>query len=110
MIVIAGTVRVPPENIDKARPNIEAMVTASRAETGCTSYSYAQDLLDPGVVHVIEVWESDAALKAHFEMPHMAAWRAVWPSLEIGDRNLTRHTVLAPTPSPGARHDRVCRF
>jgi len=42
MIVIAGTVRVPPENIDKARPHMEAMVTASRAETGCTSYSYAK--------------------------------------------------------------------
>jgi quinol monooxygenase YgiN len=49
--VIVGTVRVPRENIDKARPHMEAMVTASRAEAGCTSYSYAQDML----VHVIEV-------------------------------------------------------
>jgi quinol monooxygenase YgiN len=49
--VFVGTVRVPRENIDKARPHMEAMVTASRAEAGCTSYSYAQDML----VHVIEV-------------------------------------------------------
>lgn len=98
MIVIAGTVRVPPGKIEAARPHMEAMVTASRAEDGCTAYSYAQDVLDPGVVHVIEVWESDAALKAHSETPHMAAWRAAWPTLGIGDRNLTRYTVTDAAP------------
>ena len=98
MIVIAGTVRVRSENIDKARPHMEATVTVSRAEAGCTSYSYAQDMLDPGIVHVSEVGESDAALKAHFEMPHMAPWHAVWPSLKINDRNLTRYTASGATP------------
>jgi hypothetical protein len=28
----------------------------------------------------------------------MAAWREVWPFLEIGDRNLTRHTVSDAKP------------
>ena len=34
MIVIAGTVRVSPEKIDGARPHMEKMLNASRAEAG----------------------------------------------------------------------------
>ncbi|NQV80499.1 MAG: antibiotic biosynthesis monooxygenase [Alphaproteobacteria bacterium] len=98
MIVIAGTVRVPPEKIDGARPHMEKMLNASRAEAGCISYSYAQDVLDPGLIHIAEVWENDAALKMHFDMPHMKEWRAAWPSIGISDRNLTRYVVTDSTP------------
>jgi hypothetical protein len=28
----------------------------------------------------------------------MAAWRAAWPTLGIGERNLTRYTVSDATP------------
>ncbi len=98
MIVIAGTVRVSPEKIDGARPHMEKMLNASRAEAGCISYSYAQDVLDPGLIHVAEVWESDDALKLHFESSHMKEWRAAWPSIGISDRNLTRYAVTDATP------------
>jgi quinol monooxygenase YgiN len=90
VIVIVGTVRVPPDKIDAARPHMRAMLEASRAEDGCLTYNYAQDVLDPGLIHVSEVWESEAALKAHFTTPHMAAWRKAWPDLGIGERNLTK--------------------
>ena len=43
-ILIAGTVRVPPENIEAFRPHMEAMLAASRAEDGCLTYSYAFDV------------------------------------------------------------------
>lgn len=98
MIVIAGTVRVPPDKVEAALPHMEAMLTASRAEAGCVAYNYAQDVLDPGLIHVFEEWTDEDALKAHFETPHMADWRAVWPTLGVGDRNLTRYVVSDRTP------------
>src|SRR6185436_18163998 len=47
-IIIAGTVRVPPENIPLFRPHMQTMLSASRAEDGCITYSYAVDVADPG--------------------------------------------------------------
>lgn len=88
MIVIEGTVRVPPERVEAARPAMETMIRASRAEPGCIDYAYSVDLLDPGLVRVTERWESREALKAHFATPHMAAWREEIASLGITDRSL----------------------
>ena len=88
MILVLGTVRMPPENIDKARPVMEAMVMASRAEDGCIDYGYAADVLEPGLMRVTEMWRDRQALQAHFKMPHLAAWRAEWPALGIGERRL----------------------
>tara|TARA_R110002051_G_scaffold73594_3_gene133761 strand:+ start:15677 stop:15973 length:297 start_codon:yes stop_codon:yes gene_type:complete len=88
MIVIEGTVRVPPERVEAARPAMETMIRASRAEPGCIDYAYSVDLLDPGLVRVTERWESREALKAHFAAPHMAAWREEIASLGITDRSL----------------------
>ena len=73
MIIIIGTVRLPPENIALARPAMEAMVVASRTEDGCLDYAYSEDLLVPGLVRVTEVWRDREALKAHFQTAHMAA-------------------------------------
>ena len=88
MIVIEGTVRLDPDRMDEARPEMEAMVRASRAEAGCIDYAYAIDLLDPGLVRVSERWESRDALAAHFKTAHMATWRAFFPELAITDRSL----------------------
>ncbi len=88
MIVIEGTVRVPPENLAAARPVMEQMIGASRAEPGCIEYAYSIDVLDPGLVRIIERWESREALAQHFKAAHMDTWRSFFPQLGITDRSL----------------------
>nr|WP_321512542.1 putative quinol monooxygenase [uncultured Hyphomonas sp.] len=88
MIIIEGTVRVPADRIEAARPAMETMIRASRAEAGCLDYAYSLDVLDPGLVRVTERWESRAALQAHFAAPHMAVWREALAGLGITDRSL----------------------
>ena len=88
MIQIVGTVRIPAGSIDAARPAMERMLTASRNEPGCLRYSYAIDVLDEGLVHVVEAWADRDALAAHFQTPHMAEWRAEFAALGISDRDL----------------------
>lgn len=97
-LIVAGTVRVPAENVERFRPHMTAMMTASRAEDGCIAYGYGEDVAEPGLIHVFEVWRDEAALKAHFETPHMAQWRSHWPSFGVSDRRLSAYEVAAERP------------
>ena len=97
-LIVAGTVRVPPENLDGLRPHMVAMMTATRGEDGCIAYGYAEDVAEPGLIHVFEVWRDQAALDAHFRAPHMAAWRAAWPSFGVSDRRLFAYEVASERP------------
>ncbi|MDR0259858.1 MAG: antibiotic biosynthesis monooxygenase [Comamonas sp.] len=93
MLLIVGTVRLPPENLERAKPVMRAMVQASRAEAGCLEYGYAEDLFVPGLIHVKERWTDQAALDAHFASAHIQAWRGSWTELGIGERNLMVYEV-----------------
>ena len=74
MIQIVGTVRIPAGSIDAARPAMERMLTASRNEPGCLRYSYAIDVLDEGLVHVVEAWADRDALAAKLDQQRTGAW------------------------------------
>ena len=95
MLIVAGTVRAPPQNLDGLRPHMEAMMAASRAEDGCFAYGYAEDVAEPGLIHVFERWRDQSALDAHFKTPHMATWRAAWPSFGVSDRRLFAYEVAS---------------
>jgi quinol monooxygenase YgiN len=96
MLLIVGTVRLPPENLERAKPVMRAMVEASRAEAGCLEYVYAEDLFVPGLIHVKERWTNQAALDAHFASAHIQAWRESWEGLGIGGRDLKVYEVGEP--------------
>lgn len=94
-LIIAGTVRVPQENLSLFKPHMLAMLHASRAEDGCMQYSYSVDVAEPGLVRVFEVWRDQAALDAHFQTSHMAAWRAAWPAFGVSDRKLMAYETAS---------------
>jgi quinol monooxygenase YgiN len=98
MILIAGTVRFPPESMAEARPAMERMITATRAEDGCLQYAFAEDVLDPGLIHISELWRDRAALDAHGKAPHMAEWRAAAQALGVHGRDLRLYEVGEATP------------
>jgi len=97
-LIVAGAIRVPPDQLDGLRPHMLAMMTASRAEEGCLEYGYAEDVGEPGLIRVFEIWIGQEALDAHFRTPHMAAWRAAWPSFGVSDRRLFAYEVAAERP------------
>lgn len=88
MLLIVGTIRIDPPRLDEARPVMLAMVEASRDEPGCIQYSYAEDLFEPGLIHVVERWRDREALAGHFSAPHLLEWRSNWPRLGIHGRDL----------------------
>lgn len=93
MLLIVGTVRLPPGNLALARPTMRRMLEASRLEDGCEEYSYAEDVLEPGLIHVKELWRDQSALDRHFASSHIAA---AWPALGIAERRLRLYEVGAP--------------
>jgi quinol monooxygenase YgiN len=97
-LIIAGTVRAPPENLEALRPHMVAMMAASNAEDGCRTYGYAEDVAEPGLIHIFEVWRDRAALEAHFKAPHMAAWRAAGAAHGLSDRKLVAYEVSDERP------------
>ena len=94
-LIIAGTVRVPTDRLEAFKPHMQAMLEASRAEDGCLEYSYAEDVAEPGLIRVFEVWRDQGAIDAHFQTPHMAAWRAAWPQFGVSDRRLFAYEVAS---------------
>jgi quinol monooxygenase YgiN len=96
MLIIAGTVRLPAENLERARPVMAAMLASSRAEDGCIQYAYAEDVLEPGLIRVFEMWRDQAALDRHFQSEHIKVWRLAWPDLGIHDRQLLAYPATAP--------------
>jgi quinol monooxygenase YgiN len=98
MLVIAGTVRVPPENLPELRPHMLVVLKASQAEDGCIVYSYAEDVQEPGLIRIFEAWRDREALGVHGKAPHLAAWREAGKQLGVSDRRLTLYDVAGETP------------
>jgi quinol monooxygenase YgiN len=94
-LIVAGTVRVPPENMDALRPHMVTMITATRTEDGCETYGFAEDVAEPGLIHIFEVWRDQHALGAHGRTPHMAAWRATGAALGVSDRKIAAYEVAS---------------
>jgi quinol monooxygenase YgiN len=93
MIVVIGEFRLPLEHRAEAEQAMARVVAATRAENGCIAYAYAEDVTDPGLFRVSELWESHEALAAHFAAPHMLAWQRERAELGMKDRKVTAYAV-----------------
>jgi len=93
MIAVLGSFRFPPEAVARARPLMQAVVEATLAEPGCHAYSYAEDVTEPGLFRVTELWDSRAALSGHFETRHMREWVEQRATLGFFDRRIALHEI-----------------
>jgi len=98
MIVIAGSVAIDPANRADAVSAAVAMMAATRQEAGCISYTFSEDLEEPGSFRIFEEWESAEALGAHFEAPHMAAFGAAIGAVGVREMNVQRYEVASVGP------------
>lgn len=89
MIVVAGILRLTPEGLAAVREVARATVTTTNAEAGCILYSFAEDLVEPGLVRIYEEWDSREALGAHGVAPHMTVWRDALKTVEVLELKLS---------------------
>ncbi|GGR34734.1 putative quinol monooxygenase [Deinococcus ruber] len=98
MILIAGTVRLHPQQREAAVAHALRMAQATHAEAGCLAYTFSADLADPDVFHIFEAWGDEAALRAHFQTPHMAEFNRQLPTLVAAAPQLQKYQVSSSAP------------
>lgn len=98
MLVVAGEIEIDPEHREEAVDAAQAMMTATRREAGCLTYVLTADLGDPGRFRIFEEWESQEALDAHFETPHMKAFQSAMAKLGVRRLDVKRYEVASVTP------------
>lgn len=89
MIAVIGTFRLPPERVAEALPLMRRIIEATLKESGCRDYSYAEDVAEPGLFRVTEIWDSREALDAHFNTAHMREWTERREKLGFSDRRIS---------------------
>ena len=90
MIIVTGTIEVAAEGIEAARAGALAVMQETRKEAGCRLYVFSQLVESETTFRVYEEWDSLADLEAHFQTPHMAAWREVLTAAGLKDREVYR--------------------
>ena len=88
MIIVAGWIRVAPEDRAQYLAGCREVVAAARRTPGCIDFAISPDLIDDGRIDVFEQWESVEAVET---------FRGSGPSDDqqtaILDAAVTQHTV-----------------
>ena len=95
MIAVLGSFRFPVAALEEGRALMRTVIEATLAEAGCRAYSYAEDVAEPGLFRVTELWDSREALAAHFATPHMKAWVEQRAELGFFDRDISVYELGA---------------
>lgn len=93
MILLAGAIRFPPANVSAAREAMARMIEATRLEEGCRHYAFGEDVLEPGVIRISELWRDQAALDTHAASTHMREWREAGRDLGVHGGDLRVYEV-----------------
>jgi quinol monooxygenase YgiN len=91
LIVVTGHLRVAPENAETLKEHAAKMVDATRKEKGCLLYAYGEDIVEPGMLRIVERWQDWDSLAAHGRADHMGVWRAALDRIGVTDRDVWAH-------------------
>ena len=97
MLIIAGSIQIDPDHMDRAVAAIGPMGEATRAEQGCEDYVFSVNPHVPGELRVFERWTDGDALEAHFATAHMQTVREVLATCGKGRREIVRYEVESAT-------------
>lgn len=87
MVHVIARAEIKPGCMEKFLAVLNGNVPTVRAEAGCIRYEVCRPVgaaADDPFVFIVETWESEAALKAHLDSAHMAAYRAAIKDLRCG--------------------------
>ena len=95
MIAVTGTFQIGDGDIEEAKAVAIAMMKETEKEDGCICYRFYQDLEKPDMFRVYEEWESEDALKAHFNAPHMAVFREALGKINLISRDVKKMEIAS---------------
>ena len=96
MIIVSGYLRVPHERLADLLAVARDTIEATHKEAGCIVYSFAADMVEPGLIRIYEEWENRAALDAHGKAPQMGPWRQKLAEVGVISRQVIAYEAGAP--------------
>lgn len=96
MILFDVTLEALPGQEAALAALLRRTMAATCAEDGCIQYRFTRDLDAGHRFHLIELWETEAALMAHAAGPGFRAFLAELPTLGKLVRSTPRQGDLAP--------------
>lgn len=95
MLTILVLIPAKPGKGDELGAALEALLEPTRREPGCISYDAHRSNDDSDLWMMYETWESQAALDAHLQTPHLQDFAASkLPELVAGELNLQKFTKV----------------
>ncbi|GAB4055579.1 putative quinol monooxygenase [Spirosoma litoris] len=73
-LLVFANITAKPENAVDLKNGLQELVTEVRTEPACQFYELYQSAEHPERFIMHELWDDEAGLQAHNEMPHMKAF------------------------------------
>jgi autoinducer 2-degrading protein len=95
MLIVHVHIVVKPDSIEAFKDATIENARNSRKEPGIAHFDLIQQHDDPTRFVLVEVYRSVAAMAAHKETPHYAAWRERAESLMAAPRTRVQYTNVS---------------
>lgn len=95
MLVIAGAIRIDAAVRDELILTAIDVVRELRKQVGCTHVALSADLEDPSVLHLFQIWDSQAALVANLGSPQIDAIRGHAGKLGVREMAILKYDVAS---------------
>ena len=99
MYTVIGFTKVLPEHVDDYIENMRVCAEKTNLEPGCIRYEVMQDLEDPTMMCLFQVFKDEVAYLAHQEAEHHKVWIAQsgpWRDQSVRSRHEMRYVTPAP--------------
>lgn len=101
MLIVAGKITIGDGQTDIVADAAGTMMAETMKEEGCHDYVFSIDLSDNTSVRIFERWESDEALAAHFQTPHMADFNKALGAVDVKGLEVKIYDVSGVRDIPG---------
>jgi quinol monooxygenase YgiN len=64
MVIVAGHLMVEPAERERYLAGCVSVIKLARGMPGCRDFTISADLVDPGRINILELWDSRAAVEA----------------------------------------------
>ena len=96
MIIVAGSVSVPPENSEAFIAAAAEISAASRTLEG--NIDYCISMQTPGAFRFLEIWETEEAMMAQFAAPPFRAFQAAVSELGMAGMDGKKYEISSVGP------------
>ena len=76
-VTVIARIKARADKVQRVEEELRKLLAPTRAENGCINFDMHQGATDHAQFLFHENWSSEAALKAHFETPHIKSWLRV---------------------------------